>query len=89
LYDFYCPQCGEERVIQNPIDQDFPPLFCSKCSVALKQRLPLLNPLTHNSGQAIVDRIRQEASNDAKQLKRGNQKKMSDLIGDTLNPLKK
>ena len=89
LYDFYCPECSEERVVKNPINQDFPPLFCEKCNVALKQKLPFLKPLTCNSGHAIADRLYQEAEKDIKDLQHGNQKKMSDLIGDKPNVLKK
>lgn len=89
LYDFYCPECGQERVVRNPINQDFPPLSCDKCNVALKQRLPFLKPLTHNTGSTIINRAREEAAYDVKQIKRGNQKKMSEIIGDNVNPLKK
>ena len=75
--------------MKNPINQDFPPLFCEKCNVALKQKLPFLKPLTCNSGHAIADRLYQEAEKDIKDLQHGNQKKMSDLIGDKPNVLKK
>jgi len=89
LYDFYCPECNEERVVKNPIDKDFPTLLCEKCNVALKQKLPFLKPLTCSSGHAISERIYREADKDIKDLCRGNQKKMSDLIGDKPNTLKK
>lgn len=89
LYDFYCPECGKERVVKNPIDEDFPPLSCDRCSVALKQRLPFLKPLTHNTGSTIAERIREEAAYDVQQIKRGNEKKMSEIIGNKVNPLKK
>lgn len=89
LYDFYCPQCGYEQVVRNPIDKEFPPLVCEKCNVALKQKLPFLKPLTCSSCFAVAERAQREADSDIKQLQRGNQKKMSDLIGDKSNSLKK
>jgi len=89
LYDFYCPECGEERIVKNPIDQDFPLLLCEKCNVALKQRLPFLKPLACTSSHAVQERCEQEAMNDLKQISRGNENKLSDLVGDKLNPFKK
>jgi hypothetical protein len=89
LYEFFCPDCGVESVIKNPIDKDFPSLFCEKCKVLLKQRIPFLRTITCTNGHAIRDRCKQEASSNMKAIEKGDENKLSDLVGDTVNPLKR
>lgn len=90
LYEFYCPECGKETVLKQSIHDNLPTLFCDACEngTQLKQRLPWLNPLTCNSGRAIRERARRLARQDRKRISKGDEKTLTDLVGDKVNPLK-
>lgn len=89
LYEFFCPDCGFQSLIKNPINEDFPLLLCEKCKIPLKQKIPFLRTITCTSGQAVLSRCKQEAISDRKAIEKGNENKISDLVGDEVNPLKR
>lgn len=88
LYDFFCPDCGEETVIKNPIEEDFPPVICPKCNVDMKQRIPKPKSITCTTGRAINERCKNLAREDRKAIERGDENALSDLVGEKANPLK-
>lgn len=90
LYDFFCPECEKEVVVNQSIHDDLPILFCEICEgVQLRQRLPWLSPLTCNSGRAINERAKKLARQDAKRVSKAEDNALTDLVGDKVNPFKK
>jgi predicted nucleic acid-binding Zn ribbon protein len=90
LYEYYCPECEGERIVKQSIHDDLPILFCDTCEGGpqMRQRLPWLSLLTCNSGRAINERAKKLARQDRKRISKGEDKALTDLVGDKVNSLK-
>lgn len=87
-YDLYCTECEFEFEVTQSI-HDKLPTECPKCGhVGVKQHYPVVATKTA-TGLDNLERLTSQAVKDSKRLEKGEDRALSDLVGDKPNPLKK
>lgn len=87
IYDFRCPECRHEWSIKLSIEDEHP-TDCPQCEHhPIKQILQSVAMRTATGFQAM-ERLEECAKKDRRLVDIGNDRAMSDLVGDKPNPLK-
>lgn len=86
LYEMYCTQCGDEFLLKQSMHEELPKV-CKECGGEVRQRLGKIQ-LKTCTGEAALERAIKCAESDRERIDKGDQKAISDLVGDKPNPLK-
>lgn len=87
VYDFRCPSCGHEFSVRLSIKEEHP-TSCPECAhEPIKQVLQSVAMRTA-TGLQNLERLQERAKKDKKLVESGNDRAVSDLVGDKPNPLK-
>ena len=87
-YTFKCKECDYRwRVIQSVHDEH--PMQCEECeSENIRQVFSASGLLTCETSVRINERAKTLANSDWKKIGKGNEKALSSLVGDKVNPAK-
>lgn len=86
-YSFYCSACKENFQVRQSIHSNLP-VNCTKCGAPeIVQCFPNIKTRTC-TGFAVMERCENLAKQDMKKLIKGDDKALSDLVGDKPNSLK-